>query len=131
LAAAGQGEDARRLPDKVAVMFRRWALDWLRDNLTAYAKLAAQNNPAMKQTIQQQLAHWRRDPDLASVRDPQALNRLPDDERGAWRALWREVDALAERVAMKDEPTKGRKEREKSKTKPEGRSLPPSGATGR
>ncbi|MHB1426482.1 MAG: tetratricopeptide repeat protein, partial [Gemmataceae bacterium] len=34
LAAAGQGEDARLLPDKTVAMFRRWALGWLRDDLT-------------------------------------------------------------------------------------------------
>jgi hypothetical protein len=28
------------LPDKVAAMFRRWALAWLRDDLTAYTKFA-------------------------------------------------------------------------------------------
>jgi serine/threonine-protein kinase len=110
LAAAGQGEDARRMPDKVVCMFRRWALGWLRDDLTVYTTLAQQDHPARKQTIQQQMAHWRRDLDLTSVRDPQALDRLPENERAAWQALWRDVDALAERVAKKDEPTKGRKE---------------------
>jgi len=101
LAAAGQGEAARLLPDKVAAMFRRWALNWLRDDLTAYAKLAEQNNAAVKQTTQQRLAHWWRDPDLASVRDPQALDRLGDNERAAWQALWRDVDELAKRLAKK------------------------------
>jgi hypothetical protein len=81
LAAAGQGEDARWLPDKVASMFRRWALSRLRDDLTTYTKLAQQNNPAAKQFIQQRLTHWRSDPDLASVRDPAALDRLADNER--------------------------------------------------
>jgi serine/threonine-protein kinase len=113
LAAAGQGQDARWLPDRVVAMFRRWALVWLRDDLTAYAKLAQQNNPAVKQAIQQRLAHWRSDPDLASVRDPQAIDRLADNERAAWQALWRDVDELAKRVAKKDEPTKRRKEPEK------------------
>ena len=87
-------------------MFRHWALGWLRDDLTAYAKLADQNNPAVKQAVQQRLAHWRQDPDLASVRDPQALDRLPENERAAWRALWRDVDELAKKA----EPTQGRKE---------------------
>jgi hypothetical protein len=118
LAAAGQGEDARRLPDKVVSMFRRWALDWLRDDLTTYAKLAEQNNPAVKQAIQQRLVHWRRDPDLVSVRDHPALDRLAEAERAAWQALWRDVDELAKRAAKKDEPTKGRKEPETPKTKP-------------
>jgi serine/threonine-protein kinase len=102
LATAGQGEDAGRLPDKVVCMFRRWALGWLRDDLTVYAKLAGQNNPAAKQFIQQQLTHWRRDPDLASVRDPAALDHLPDDERAAWQALWRDVEELSKRVAKTD-----------------------------
>jgi serine/threonine protein kinase len=102
LAAAGQGEDARRLPDKVAGMFRRWAIGWLRDDVTAYAKLAEQNNPAANKDIQQRLAHWRSDADLTSVRDEAALERLPQGERDAWRALWRDVDDLAARLAKKD-----------------------------
>src|SRR5581483_10643980 len=95
LAAAGQGEDARLLPDKVVGMFRHWALGWLRDDLTAYTQLAQQNNPALKQAIRQRLAHWRADADLASVRDPKALDALAEDERAAWQALWRDVDELA------------------------------------
>jgi tetratricopeptide (TPR) repeat protein len=114
LAAAGQGKDARLLPDKVVTMFRRWTLDWLRADLTAFAKLAGQNNPAVKQAIQQRLAHWRQDPDLASLRDPQALDRLPDDERAAWQALWRDVDELAKRVV----PTRGSKEPSAPKAQP-------------
>jgi tetratricopeptide (TPR) repeat protein len=129
--AAGQGEDARLLPDKVVTMFRHWALGWLRADLKAYAQLAGQNNPAVKQTIQQRLTHWKRDPVLASVRDPQALDRLADNERAAWQALWRDVDELAKRLAKKDEPTQGRQEPKTPKAKPEGRSVPPSGATGR
>ncbi len=102
LAVAGQGKDARLLPDKVVTMFRRWALGWLRDHLPAYAKLAEQNNPVQNQMIQQQMAHWRRDPDLASVRDAAALDRLAAHERAAWQALWRDVDELAKRVAKQD-----------------------------
>src|SRR5262249_40896207 len=89
LAAAGEAEDARGLPDKVVGMFRRWALDWLRDDLTAYTQLAEQNNLPTNKAIQQRLTHWRGDADLASVRDSQALDRLADNERAAWQALWR------------------------------------------
>jgi lipoprotein NlpI len=131
LAAAGKGEDARLLPDKVVCMFRHWALVWLRADLTTYAKLAEQNNPAVKQAVQQRLVHWRRDLDLASVRTPQALDLLADNERAACQALWRDVEELLSRLAKKAEPTQGRKELETPKTKPEGSSLPPSGATGR
>ena len=36
------------------------------------------------------------------MRDPAALDRLPDNERAAWQALWRDVDELAKRVAKTD-----------------------------
>jgi tetratricopeptide (TPR) repeat protein len=103
LAAAGQGEDAQRLPDKVVGMFRRWALRWLRDDLTVYSRDAKQK-PQLKQVIQQRLAHWRSDPDLVSVRDRQALDRLHKDERAEWQALWRDVDELAKQVAKNAKP---------------------------
>jgi hypothetical protein len=109
IASAGQGKNARLVSDKAVGMFRRWALGWLRDDLTAYAKLAGQNNPAMKQEIQQRLVHWKNDSDLVSVRDGQALERLPENERDAWRAFWRDVDELLARVTKKDEPNKGHK----------------------
>jgi serine/threonine-protein kinase len=99
LAAAGQGEGARLLPDKVVTMLRHWALGWLHNHLMAYAKIAERNDPAENKMIQQKLAYWHRDPDLASVRDRAALDRLADNERAAWQALWRDVDELAKRVA--------------------------------
>jgi hypothetical protein len=48
------------------------------------------------------LAHWKSDPDLASVRDPQALGRLHENERAEWQALWRNVEELAKRVSKKE-----------------------------
>jgi tetratricopeptide (TPR) repeat protein len=100
--AAGQGEDAHSLPDKSVAMFRQWALGWLRDDLKTYAKHAERNNPDVNKAIQYQLAHWRSDADLASVRDPRALDHLAESERSAWKALWRDVDQLANRVVKKD-----------------------------
>jgi serine/threonine-protein kinase len=101
LAAAGQGVDARSLPDKVAAMFRRWALGWLRDDLTAYSKSAEQNDPAAKRAIQQRLTHWRCDPALASLRDNDAVDKLPQAERDACRKLWADVANLLERTQQK------------------------------
>ena len=80
-------------------MFRRWALGWLRDDLTAYAKLAERSNPAANKAIQQRLTHWRGDPNLISVRDSSALDHLPDNEHAPWQSLWRDVDELAKRLA--------------------------------
>jgi tetratricopeptide (TPR) repeat protein len=94
LAAAGQGEDARSLPDKVRLRLRRQALAWLRDDLAACRKLAQSQEPAGKQAAREKLRQWKEVADLASVRDPESLAKLPDDERQDWRRLWDDVYQL-------------------------------------
>jgi hypothetical protein len=98
LAAAGQGEDAGRLPERVVLTLRRQALRWLRADLAAYTQLAGRDDPKLKQAIRQRLGHWEQDADLAPVRDAEALNKLPDHERDAWRRLWADVAALGKKV---------------------------------
>jgi tetratricopeptide (TPR) repeat protein len=101
LAAAGQAEDAKNLPDKVQLMLRRQALRWLRADLALYAKLAERDDPTARRAVRQGLEHWLEDTDLISVRDKAALERLPDGERDAWRQLWADVEALLQRVSEK------------------------------
>jgi Flp pilus assembly protein TadD len=98
LAAAGQGGDAERLPDKVIVMLRRQALRWLRADLALYEKMAGRDEAAARQTVRPRMHHWQQHADLATVRDPAALAQLPEDERQAWRQLWDEVAALLQKV---------------------------------
>jgi hypothetical protein len=98
LAAVGRGEQADPLPDKVALMLRRQALRWLRADLAAYTRLATGAGAAARQTVRQRLTHWQQDADLASVRDREALDQLPDDERGAWQKLWADVAGLLKKV---------------------------------
>ena len=100
-AADGQGQDARPLPDKERRMLRRQALAWLRDDLAAYRKLAERDAAAGKQLVRERMQHWQRDADLASVRDPQALGQLPEDERRQWHQLWEEVATLLKKVEQK------------------------------
>ena len=48
--------------------------------------------------MRQTLAHWKRDRDLAGIREPAELAKLPEAERTAWQALWAEVeDRLSDR----------------------------------
>jgi len=101
LAAAGQSEDASSRPDKEVAALRRQALEWLRADLEASARLLGQNETAGKRLVQQRLARWRDDPDLASVRDDKALDRLSEAEHAAWRKLWRDVAALQEQSSRK------------------------------
>jgi hypothetical protein len=50
--------------------------------------------PQAGRTVVPNLRHWRVDPDLAGIRDPEAVAKLPGDEPRAWRGLWEDVDAL-------------------------------------
>ena len=89
LAGCAQGEDADRLDDKQRARLRRQALDWLREDLSRWAK-----NGATLDNSSAGLRHWQIDPDLAGIRDSDALARLPTEEREQWQRLWSDVDAL-------------------------------------
>jgi serine/threonine-protein kinase len=99
LAASGQGKDAARLDDKGRARWRKQALDWLRAELDACARLG--ENAAARRAARERLTHWLEDADLASVRGEQSLAALPDAEREGWRKLWADVAALREKVTPK------------------------------
>src|SRR5262249_46304778 len=94
LAAAGKGEDAKDLHPEQRSKLRQRALDWLRADLTAYAKLVEKDNKALRQALHQRLSHWQQDTDFAPVRDARELGSLPEPERKAWQKLWQDVAAL-------------------------------------
>ena len=41
--------------------------------------------------VKQALSFWLDDPDLAGLRDPAALDQLPDGERQQWQSFWQSV----------------------------------------
>jgi hypothetical protein len=81
----------RALPTRC---WRSQALAWLKADLASWTKVLEADQPAARTQVQQVLQHWRSDPDLAGVRDPDARAKLPETEHSAWRALWADVDAL-------------------------------------
>jgi tetratricopeptide (TPR) repeat protein len=102
LAAAGQGEDAAKLDDQEGARLRKQALDWLRADLAMWSKLLSSAQPAARTAVQQKMQHWRRDRDLAGIREKAALDKLPAEERQQWQRLWHDVDALLRAVAPKE-----------------------------
>jgi serine/threonine-protein kinase len=98
LAAAGQGEDAKRLPDKVAQALRRQALGWLRADLAAWTRPVAGGKPADRAAVRKVMRHWQWDADLAGLRDKEGLGQLPESERQQWQKLWDDVAALLVRA---------------------------------
>src|SRR5262249_52883545 len=104
LAIAGQAQDARFLPDKVALMLRRQALRWLEAELARWKRQLEQGDVGPSR-LARILGHWQKDTDLASVRAPETLARLDADERQHWQKFWQEVEALRQRAAPRPKAT--------------------------
>jgi serine/threonine protein kinase/Tfp pilus assembly protein PilF len=99
LAGCGRGTDADMLDSGARTGLRRQALAWLRTELAAWrCRLDA---PAHKvhTDVCQTMKRWQCDPDLADVRDPDALAQLPTAERRPWRQLWQEVELIRQQAA--------------------------------
>ena len=97
LVGCGRGEDAAGVSAEERAHWRQQARQWLRADLAAWEK-AWENARESRIRARLALAGWRGDPDLAGVRDPGALDRLPAEERQEWHTLWQEVEALLRRT---------------------------------
>jgi eukaryotic-like serine/threonine-protein kinase len=91
-AAAGDGEDAKDLPETERTRLQQQALGWLTDELAGWRRVAGM--PFTGPRVQHMMKHWRQDPDLAGVRDPDRLAKLSADERQAWAQLWEQANEL-------------------------------------
>jgi eukaryotic-like serine/threonine-protein kinase len=94
LAASGHGKDETPPDDAAKVVLRRRAIQWLKAELAAWSKILASGPPQDRAVVLRIMQHWRKDSDLAALRNPDALAKLPEAEREDWLALWDEVDAL-------------------------------------
>jgi eukaryotic-like serine/threonine-protein kinase len=98
LAAGGQAKDEPP-PDAAAkAKLRTQALDWLKAEQRAWAKLLQSGPRQARPAIAQTLDHWKKDNDLAAVREAEELARLPEAEQGEWQTFWAGVDALRAEV---------------------------------
>jgi serine/threonine-protein kinase len=100
LAGCGQGDDVSGLAEQERAKLRKQARDWLRLDLAACAQKADAGTVVERIQAQKTLAPWRDDPDLAGLRDADALERLPPAERLECRALWDDLAARIERLAQ-------------------------------
>ncbi len=96
LAGCGLGADAAQLDDRRRAELRKQALGWLTADYTAWAE-KHRRKPADRTAAATAVRAWLSNPDLAGVRDEQALAGLLADERRAWQSLWANVAALAAR----------------------------------
>jgi tetratricopeptide (TPR) repeat protein len=101
LAAAGKGEDAAKLKDKERARLRQQALAWLRDNLKRYSMQLEDADAQQRAALQKTLRHWQQDADFVSVREADALDKLPEAERAPWQQLWTDVETLLKKPQPK------------------------------
>jgi eukaryotic-like serine/threonine-protein kinase len=91
VAGCGGGADGAALSEPERARWRQQARAWLRADLAVWAKRRQAAKPTDRGEVPKALARWRDDPDLAGLRDPDALNRLPPAERQEWRVLWQKA----------------------------------------
>ena len=99
LAASGKGKDDPPPDEGAKGKFRAQARDWLKAELAAWAKVLESGPAQSKAAVPKTLEHWKTDADLAGIRDEKALATLPENERAAFKRLWKEVDQLLTRAA--------------------------------
>jgi tetratricopeptide (TPR) repeat protein len=98
LAGTGLGAEASQLNEQERARWRKQAREWLRAELVVDARLLASGTARDRQRVRRWLRIWQNEPDLAGLRDPAAVARLPADEQQACRQLWAEVQALLARA---------------------------------
>ena len=98
LAGSGKGKDDPAPAAAAKAKLRHQARDWLKSELAAWSKLLQTGPPQARQAIAQTLQHWHDDTDLAGVRETEALQKLPAEERKDWEALWAEWKDLLKKT---------------------------------
>jgi tetratricopeptide (TPR) repeat protein len=98
LAGCGQGKDDPPLDKPAKARWRKQAIEWLKGDLAAWSKALKSGLPPVRQSVAETLQHWKVDPDLAGLREPGKLAKLPQDEQKACRALWAEAEAVLARA---------------------------------
>jgi hypothetical protein len=76
---------------------------WLLADLAAYVKCLNTEDRQAPGLVRRRVVPWKYDPQLASLRDPDAVAELPAEEQEACHKLWAEVEAVLQkcREAMK------------------------------
>jgi hypothetical protein len=94
LVASGQGQDAAKLTEDERSRWRKRAVDWLRAELIRWAKHLETAAPLDRTICLDRLRWWQQEPNLAAIRDLDAVKKLPAAEQQACQKLWAEVEAL-------------------------------------
>jgi serine/threonine-protein kinase len=98
LAGCGRGEDRSGLGDTERARWRAQARQWLMADLDVWGKKLGSGSAADRAKVNETLAWWQQDPDLAGLRDLGELYKLAADERKEYLALWADVASTLART---------------------------------
>ncbi len=96
-ASSGEG-DAGKLADAERTRLRQQAAAWLRAELDNINKQFAESGPQDRQRLLVTLVNWISDPDLASLRDPKLVAKMPEEEQKENKSLWSDLEAALSRT---------------------------------
>jgi serine/threonine-protein kinase len=96
-AASRAAEEASDTPAERTRLLNR-AIAWMRADLAAWSKALDGGKEADRLRLLRSVYSWRREPNLAPIRDADAIRALPPEQQAQCRALWRDVNALLMRA---------------------------------
>jgi hypothetical protein len=94
LAGCGRGSDGVTLAEAERRHWRRQALAWLQAERDGWRPNLEGDNLSRRATARSTLGGWRSFRDLAPLREPAELQKLPEDERRDWQSFWTALDDL-------------------------------------
>jgi serine/threonine-protein kinase len=103
-AQAGRGAgDGANLAEPERAKWRTQARQWLRADLAAWKKWLDGNlaKAPARDLVRQSLTQWQSDAELASLREPSELLKLPADERKDCVSLWDDVSHVVKAIQAK------------------------------
>jgi hypothetical protein len=101
LARCGQSKDEPP-PDYAArAKLRAQAIEWLKTELASWSGSLEKKPAPDRVPVVRVLEYWKADPDLAGVRDSDALAKLPEPDRKAWSNLRADVDSVIKNTGAK------------------------------
>jgi serine/threonine-protein kinase len=90
-AAFGLDKAVPNPDDAQRARLRQYAQQWLAADLDMCTKSLTSSSETSRDLAANTLTLWQSHPDLAPLREPQSLGRLPLQEQAAWTALWKQA----------------------------------------
>ena len=89
------------LGDVERARWRKKAVAWLQADLARKAEALEPGDEQAPVDLKGKLAWWKKDHDLAGIRDKAQIAKLSEQEGEACRALWSAVDEILNRIEQK------------------------------